>query len=83
MTDIASASYVVSPRQFSFCGTEEFAKSNIRASGELEPLGCLGDLGWYNLRFSLWVMNYQLPLRVSGRMLTELRRIRQPVRCSD
>lgn len=60
--------------QFSFCGTEEFAKSNIRASGELEPLGCLGDLGWYNIRFSLWVMNYQLPLRVSGRSLTEARR---------
>jgi predicted dehydrogenase len=60
--------------QFSFCGTEEFAKSNIRASGELEPLGCLGDLGWYNIRFSLWVMNYQMPLRVSGRMLTEAKR---------
>ena len=60
--------------QFSFNGTEEFAKSNIRASGELEPLGCLGDLGWYNIRFALWVMNYQMPLRVSGRMLTEARR---------
>ncbi len=60
--------------QFSFCGTDEFAKNNIRASGELEPLGCLGDLGWYNVRFSLWVMNYQMPLRVSGRMLTEARR---------
>ena len=60
--------------QFSFCGTDEFAKSNIRSSGELEPLGCLGDLGWYNIRFSLWVMNYQMPLRVTGRMLTESRR---------
>ena len=60
--------------QFSFCGTDEFAKSNIRASGELEPLGCLGDLGWYNTRFALWVMNYQMPLRVSGRMLTEAKR---------
>ena len=60
--------------QFSFNGTDEFAKSNIRSSGELEPLGCLGDLGWYNIRFSLWVMNYQMPLRVSGRTLTEARR---------
>lgn len=60
--------------QFSFNGTEEFAKSNIRASGELEPLGCLGDLGWYNIRFSLWVMNFQMPLQVSGRALTEARR---------
>jgi predicted dehydrogenase len=60
--------------QFSFCGTDEFAKTNIRASGELEPLGCLGDLGWYNIRFALWVMKYQLPLRVSGQMLSEAKR---------
>ena len=60
--------------QFSFCGTEEFAKSNIRSSSELEPLGCVGDLGWYNIRFALWVMKYQMPLRVSGRMLTEAKR---------
>ena len=60
--------------QFSFCGTDEFAKNNIRSSGELEPLGCLGDLGWYNTRLALWVMNYEMPLRVSGRMLTEARR---------
>ncbi|WP_010582657.1 Gfo/Idh/MocA family protein [Schlesneria paludicola] len=59
---------------FSFCGTDEFAKSNIRSSGELEPLGCLGDLGWYNIRFSLWVMNYLMPTRVSGRMLNEAKR---------
>lgn len=59
---------------FSFTGTDEFAQNNIRVSGELEPLGCLGDLGWYNIRFSLWVMQYQMPVRVSGRMLTEARR---------
>lgn len=56
---------------FSFNGTDEFKTSNIRVSSELEPLGCLGDLGWYNIRFSLWVMKYQMPLRVSGRMLSE------------
>jgi len=55
---------------FSFARTDEFATSNIRQSSELEPLGCLGDLGWYNIRFTLWVMNYQMPQRVSGRMLT-------------
>ena len=60
--------------QFSFCGNDEFAQNNIRASGELEPLGALGDLGWYNIRFSLWVMNYEMPVRVSGRMLTEAKR---------
>jgi len=57
--------------QFSFLGGEEFFHRNIRASGRLEPLGCLGDLGWYTIRFALWVMNYQLPERVSGHLLGE------------
>lgn len=60
--------------QFSFSSDEEFTKSNIRVSGELEPLGALGDLGWYNIRFSLWVMKYQMPQRVSGRMLADVKR---------
>jgi len=57
--------------QFTFRGGEEFFQQNIRASSQLEPLGCLGDLGWYNLRFALWVMNYQLPERVSGHLLAQ------------
>ena len=57
--------------QFSFNASEEFVSSNIRASGDLEPLGCLGDLGWYNIRFTLWVMKYQMPQKVSGRLLTQ------------
>jgi predicted dehydrogenase len=56
---------------FSFKATDEFLKSNIRASHELEPLGTLGDLGWYNVRFTLWAMNYQLPVEVSGRIIAE------------
>ena len=57
--------------QFSFAAPDEFLKSNIRVSNDLEPLGCLGDLGWYNIRFSLWVMKYQMPERVAGRILGE------------
>jgi predicted dehydrogenase len=57
--------------QFSFQSGEDFLTHNIRTSSDLEPLGCLGDLGWYNLRFSLWVMNEQLPERVAGRILSE------------
>lgn len=57
--------------QFSFNAPEEFVSSNIRASGDLEPLGCLGDLGWYNIRFTLWTMKYQMPHKVSGRTLTQ------------
>jgi predicted dehydrogenase len=57
--------------QFSFAAPDEFLKSNIRVSRELEPLGAPGDLGWYNVRFSLWVMKCQMPERVSGRTLAE------------
>ena len=57
--------------QFSFKASEDFLQSNIRVQSDLEPLGCLGDLGWYNIRFSLWVMNEQLPERVTGRILAE------------
>jgi predicted dehydrogenase len=55
--------------QFSFLPSDDFLATNIRGSNLLEPLGCLGDLGWYNIRFSLWVMNEQLPERVAGRVL--------------
>jgi predicted dehydrogenase len=55
--------------QFSFAAPAEFFGGNIRTAAGLEPLGCLGDLGWYNVRFSLWVMNYALPERVAGRTL--------------
>ena len=36
---------------------------------DLEPHGCLGDLGWYTLRFILWVMKYEKPKSVVGRLL--------------
>lgn len=55
--------------QFSFCAPEDFLQGNIRMHSELEPLGCLGDLGWYNIRFNLWVMNYKMPISVTGNML--------------
>jgi predicted dehydrogenase len=56
--------------QFSFLAQPEFMATNIRASSDLEPLGALGDLGWYDIRFTLWAMNYQLPTHVTGRILT-------------
>lgn len=59
--------------QFSFLGSDEFFSGNIRVNAKLEPLGCLGDLGWYNIRFSLWAMQYQMPRRVTGRIDTEAR----------
>jgi len=57
---------------FSFLADEGFFRSNIRASSVLEPFGCLGDLGWYCIRFALWARGEQLPRRVSGRILSEV-----------
>jgi predicted dehydrogenase len=55
---------------FSFLGAEDFLRANIRANGALEPAGCLGDLGWYCIRFALWAMNWQMPRRVDGRIIS-------------
>ncbi len=57
--------------QFSFRAPDDWIQTNIRTSSDLEPAGCLGDLGWYNIRFVLCMMNGQMPERVSGRMLRE------------
>ncbi|MES2920640.1 MAG: Gfo/Idh/MocA family oxidoreductase [Verrucomicrobiota bacterium] len=54
---------------FSFRGGDDFASGDIRGQTGLEPTGCLGDLGWYCLRASLWAMNWELPHRVCGRVL--------------
>jgi len=37
----------------SFRGTATFFESNIRVSASTEPLGAIGDLGWYNVRLSI------------------------------
>ena len=55
---------------FSFAAGDDFLTGNIRVNTALEPLGALGDLGWYNIRFALFVMKYALPEKVSGRMIT-------------
>jgi predicted dehydrogenase len=56
---------------FSFCAPPEFFTDNIRAHSRLEPAGCLGDLGWYCIRFALWALRWQKPERVTGRRLAE------------
>jgi predicted dehydrogenase len=56
---------------FSFYPGEDFFSSNIRANGALEPTGCLGDLGWYSIRFALWMLNWQLPAAVAGKILSQ------------
>ncbi|MEM6981275.1 MAG: Gfo/Idh/MocA family oxidoreductase, partial [Planctomycetota bacterium] len=51
---------------FSFHGGDDFSTNDIRADATLEPHGCLGDLGWYCIRLTLWATNGQMPSSVSG-----------------
>ncbi len=63
---------------FTFRQSPEFFKSNIRSHSELEPFGCLGDLGWYCLRLALWLRNWQMPREVHGRLLSQHQRPDSP-----
>jgi predicted dehydrogenase len=56
---------------FSFYAGERFFSNNIRVDGALEPLGCLGDLGWYCIRFALWAMHWKMPRSVTGKILSQ------------
>jgi predicted dehydrogenase len=74
--------------QFSFNASEGFLQTDIRADSRLEPHGCLGDLGWYPIRFALWVMKFELPTQVTARLLAEAGRPGRPDRvpfelCAD
>ena len=55
--------------QFSFPASDAFLKSDIRTHPDTEPLGCLGDLGWYNIRLALHLADEHLPKQVRGRIL--------------
>lgn len=57
--------------QFSFAGDKTFLRTNIRTHSGLEPLGCLGDLGWYCVYFTLQVMGGRMPLQATGRIHVE------------
>ena len=56
---------------FSFYFGDDFFQKNIRVDTALEPAGCLGDLGWYSIRFFLWTLNWQLPHTVSAKILAQ------------
>ncbi|GIW98825.1 MAG: oxidoreductase [Pirellulaceae bacterium] len=58
--------------QFSFAGDEEFRQHNIRTHSQLEPHGCLGDLGWYCIRIFLWILKGEMPVEVRARTLATL-----------
>jgi predicted dehydrogenase len=58
---------------FSFYMAENVYDKNVRVNSRLEPAGCLGDLGWYCIRFTLWTMNWCFPREAIGRILSERR----------
>lgn len=70
ITRIASA--------FSFCAPPDFLAENIRLNSDLEPAGCLGDLGWYTIRATLFVMNYEMPKSLRATMLSTASREDSP-----
>jgi predicted dehydrogenase len=57
--------------QFSFYAGDDFLRDNIRMNSTLEPQGCLGDLGWYCIRFILWTLKWRLPREAVGRILAQ------------
>lgn len=40
---------------FSFMGDDAFFRSDIRTKSDGDPLGCIGDLGWYCIRMALLI----------------------------
>ena len=64
---------------FSFCGDDAFYDNDIRTRFDLEPHGCLGDLGWYCIRLTLRLMNGVLPVSVSGHRLASVDDNRVPI----
>jgi len=64
--------------EFTFGGDDAFFQRDIRTRSDLEPLGCLGDLGWYTIRFILWAVDWQMPARVCGHTLAEHHRAESP-----
>jgi predicted dehydrogenase len=51
---------------FSFCADKAFLESNIRVQADLDRLGALGDLGWYQARFALCAFDLELPTHVTA-----------------
>ncbi|EPY32085.1 oxidoreductase-like protein [Angomonas deanei] len=54
---------------FTFNGGEDFVAKDIRLNPVLEPQGCLGDVGWYCVRYILHLMGEAMPSEVSGRVI--------------
>merc|ERR1719498_324015 len=52
---------------FSFKGDEKFLNGgDIRTRIDGDPLGCVGDLGWYCVRLGLFAFQYETPKYVKA-----------------
>jgi predicted dehydrogenase len=65
---------------FSFYGDQAFRSGNIRSNSSFEPHGCLGDLGWYNIRFILWANQWREPTKVTATCLSTIQGAGSPKR---
>ena len=54
---------------FSFLGGDDFDGSNIRTQKDGDPQGCIGDLGWYCIRYGLMVFGKLGSKAVNARVL--------------
>eukprot|EP01113_Clastostelium_recurvatum_P036866 TRINITY_DN5326_c0_g1_i1.p1 TRINITY_DN5326_c0_g1~~TRINITY_DN5326_c0_g1_i1.p1 ORF type:complete len:440 (+),score=87.29 TRINITY_DN5326_c0_g1_i1:30-1322(+) len=58
--------YIHATMSFGGMHDPSFVRSNIRLDPLLEPLGALGDLGWYTIRMILVAASFEIPLCVSS-----------------
>lgn len=68
---VGPAKHVVSAFSLPLGDDDAWSKGNIRTKRDQEPLGCLGDLGWYCVRFTMFAFGYDLPEAVSCHFLEE------------
>ena len=47
-------------------GDAAFLANDIRVQKGLDGLGCLGDMGWYCVRASLWAYDFEKPVSVTA-----------------
>lgn len=52
--------------QLTFKGDPEFFKSNVRINADADPLGAVGDVGWYCTRAILWAFGFDVPEAVQA-----------------
>ena len=52
--------------QFSFPASTDYQAKDIRFKKNGDPLGALGDLGWYCIRAILWAFDFEAPIEVAA-----------------